>query len=518
VNVLMQKPHLRGAKRFFGTKGVPLFINNRFVESVGVGGKFWEVTNPATQEVLAITPQSTKAEINHSFESAAMAFQKWKTTPIAVRQRYIFKLQELIRSRTNELAEILSHEQGKTFADAQGEIFRGLEVVEYAVQGSSMMMGETLGNIATGVDTISYRVPLGVCAGIAPFNFPAMIPLWMFPMALVAGNTFVLKPSERVPLTTMKLMEWCKEVGLPDGVLNVVHGGKDTVDAICTDPRIKAISFVGSNQAGEYIYAKGSEHGKRVQSNMGAKNHAVILPDASKDDTLNMLCNAAFGAAGQRCMALSVAVMVGESSSWVKDLVEKAKKLTVNGGMEPSADIGPLISREAQQRVVTICQKSVQQGGSLVLDGTRIQVEKYPNGNFVGPTVIDNVNISNVAYTEEIFGPVLSIVHVDTLEEAIRLVNSNDKGNGVAIFSKNGAAVRKFQSEVEVGQVGVNVAIPVPLPMFSFTGWKNSMRGDLNFYGKMGFQFFTKVKTITSRWRDDESVVSLSGAFPTQGV
>ncbi|KAF8817821.1 putative methylmalonate-semialdehyde dehydrogenase [acylating] [Cardiosporidium cionae] len=397
--------------RFISTGGilidkqVPLFINNQFIKSqanVNAPGEGFAVVNPATQELLAMTPQALPSELQMAREAAATAFLSWKEISIPARQRYMLKLQAIIRDRTPDLAEILSYEQGKTIEDAKGDIFRGLEVVEYSLSGSSILMGESLENISRYIDTYSYHQPLGVCAGIAPFNFPAMIPLWMFPIACVAGNTFVLKPSERVPLCTMKLMEWCREIELPAGVVNVVHGGKPTVDFICRDSHIKAISFVGSNRAGEYIYEEGTKHGKRVQSNMGAKNHAVVMPDADKEDTLNMLCNAAFGAAGQRCMAISVVIMVGETKKWISELIPRAQTFKVGAGYEVGTDIGPLISKEAKDRAIFITKNAVSEGASLVLNGLDIHVDAYPNGNFIGPTILDNVSPSMSCYTVEL--------------------------------------------------------------------------------------------------------------------
>eukprot|EP00386_Alphamonas_edax_P004418 GDKI01013990.1.p1 GENE.GDKI01013990.1~~GDKI01013990.1.p1 ORF type:complete len:547 (+),score=203.74 GDKI01013990.1:69-1643(+) len=495
-------------------KKVPLFINGEFIESKAT--EHFEVRNPATQELIALAPQATPEELAAAAKSSHETFKKWREVPTAVRQRYMFKLQAIIRDRTDELAELLTQEQGKTLEDAKGDVFRGLEVVEHACSAANLTMGETVENVARGVDTYSYRQPLGVCAGIPPFNSPAMIPMWMFPLAVTVGNTYLLKPSERVPLSTMKLIEWTKEAGLPEGVLNVVHGGRPTVDFICRDPAIRAISFVGSNQAGEYIYNEGSKHGKRVQSNMGAKNHGVILPDADKDDALNMICNAAFGAAGQRCMALSVCVLVGDAGEWVDDLVERAKKFKVNAGWEKGADIGPVISPESKKRITNLVKTGVAEGATLKLDGLDVKVEKYPNGNFIAPTILDNVTPNMTCYKEEIFGPVLCVMRAATIEEAIQLVNSNPYGNGTAVFTKSGSAARKFQREIDVGQVGINLPIPVPLPFFSFTGWRASFRGDMHFYGKEGLHFVTQQKTITSRWKEDNiPAATLSGAFPT---
>lgn len=361
--------------------------------------------------------------------------------------------------------------------------------------------------------------PLPCPFGPAPFNFPAMIPLWMFPLACTAGNSFVLKPSEKTPGTSMLLVDLATKAGLPEGVLSVVHGGKDTVNNICRHPTIKTISFVGSNAAGEYIHEEGSKHGKRVQANLGAKNHAVVLPDASREATVKAIVGAAFGAAGQRCMALSTLVLVGKTEEWIDDIVQGAKELTVGCGFDAGVDVGPLITSQSQSRVHDIISKAVEEGASIPLDGRQGgSVEGYPHGNFVHPTVLSEVSTNNIAYREEIFGPVLTCVNaVGTLDEAIQLINQNPYGNGVAVFTSSGAAARKFTHEIQAGQVGINVPIPVPLPMFSFTGNKASIRGDINFYGKSGIQFYTQLKTVTSNWPIDASTDLGGVIMPTMG-
>ncbi|CAG8484024.1 10471_t:CDS:10 [Ambispora gerdemannii] len=414
-------------------------------------------------------------------------------------------LQLLIRQNTDKLARSITEEQGKTFPDAKGDVFRGLQVVENACNIPSSFMGEQL-EVATDMDTFTVRQPLGVTAGICPFNFPAMIPLWMFPLSIAAGNTMIIKPSERDPGAMMLLAELAAEAGVPKGVLNVVHGSVDTVNFICDNEHIKAISFVGSDAAGKYIHARGSANGKRVQANLGAKNHGVILPDANKNHALNQLTGAAFGAAGQRCMALSTTVFVGEAQEWLPELAERAKKLKVTGGFEPDADLGPLISPQAKERVEGLIQSGVDQGAELVLDGRNPTVpEKYKNGNFVGPTILANVKTHMECYKQEIFGPVLVCLSVDTLDEAIELINKNPYGNGTAIFTNSGSNARYFNQNIDVGQVGaVNTPIPVPLPMFSFTGSRGSIQGDVYFYGKSGLQFYTQTKTITSLWRRED--------------
>ncbi|MBC3338185.1 CoA-acylating methylmalonate-semialdehyde dehydrogenase [Pseudomonas proteolytica] len=485
-------------------KQAKLLINGEWVESKTT--EWQDIVNPATQQVLARVPFATADEVNAAIDAAQRAFQTWKLTPIGARMRIMLKLQALIREHSKRIAAVLSAEQGKTIADAEGDIFRGLEVVEHACSIGTLQMGEFAENVAGGVDTYTLRQPIGVCAGITPFNFPAMIPLWMFPMAIACGNTFVLKPSEQDPLSTLMLVELALEAGVPAGVLNVVHGGKDVVDALCTHKDIKAVSFVGSTAVGTHVYDLAGKHGKRVQSMMGAKNHAVVLPDANREQTLNALVGAGFGAAGQRCMATSVVVLVGAAKQWLPDLKALAQKLKVNAGSEAGTDVGPVISKRAKARILDLIESGVKEGAKLELDGRGIQVPGFEQGNFVGPTLFSGVTTDMQIYTQEIFGPVLVVLEVDTLDEAIALVNANPFGNGTGLFTQSGAAARKFQSEIDVGQVGINIPIPVPVPIFSFTGSRGSKLGDLGPYGKQVVQFYTQTKTVTSRWFDDDSV------------
>ncbi|MGZ5086425.1 MAG: CoA-acylating methylmalonate-semialdehyde dehydrogenase [Usitatibacter sp.] len=489
--------------RVAAAPAVKLLIGGKFVESKA---KAWrDVVNPATQEVLARVPMCDAAEVGEAVKAAAEAFKTWKNVPLGQRARIMLKLQELIRRDMKKIAAVLTAEQGKTLPDAEGDIFRGLEVVEHACSIGTLSLGEFAENVAGGVDTYFIRQPIGVCAGITPFNFPAMIPLWMFPMAIVCGNTFVLKPSEQDPMTPMLLAELAIEAGVPAGVLNVVHGGKEAVDALCTHPDVKAVSFVGSTHVGEHVYKLASHHGKRAQCMMGAKNHAVVMPDANKEKSLDALVGAGFGAAGQRCMATSVAVLVGEANKWIPDIVAKAKTLKVNVGTAAGTDIGPVISKQAKNRIEGLIEQGVKEGAKLELDGRNATVAGYDSGNFIAPTIFSGVKPTHKVYTEEIFGPVLVLVSVDTLDEAIDLVNRNPFGNGTGIFTQSGAAARKFQNEIDVGQVGINVPIPVPVPYFSFTGSRGSKLGDLGPYGKQVIQFYTQVKTVTSRWFDDET-------------
>lgn len=483
---------------------VKLLIDGEWVESQST--EWHDIVNPATQQVLAKVPFATAAEVDAAVSAAQRAFQTWKLTPIGARMRIMLKLQALIREHSKRIAVVLSAEQGKTIADAEGDIFRGLEVVEHACSIGSLQMGEFAENVAGGVDTYTLRQPIGVCAGITPFNFPAMIPLWMFPMAIACGNTFVLKPSEQDPLSTMLLVELAIEAGVPAGVLNVVHGGKDVVDGLCTHKDIKAVSFVGSTAVGTHVYDLAGKHGKRVQSMMGAKNHAVVLADANREQALNALVGAGFGAAGQRCMATSVVVLVGAAKQWLPDLKALAQKLTVNAGNEPGTDVGPVISKKAKARILDLIESGIKEGAKLELDGRDIKVPGYEQGNFVGPTLFSGVTTDMQIYTQEIFGPVLVVLEVDTLDQAIALVNANPFGNGTGLFTQSGAAARKFQTEIDVGQVGINIPIPVPVPFFSFTGSRGSKLGDLGPYGKQVVQFYTQTKTVTARWFDDDSV------------
>ena len=483
---------------------VKLLIGGQWVESKTTVWR--DVVNPATQDVLARVPFATADELDAAVASAQAAFKTWRKTSIGVRARIFLKYQQLIREHMKELAAILTSEQGKTLPDAEGDIFRGLEVVEHAANIGTLQMGEIANNVATGVDTYTLLQPLGVCAGITPFNFPAMIPLWMFPMAIACGNTFVLKPSEQDPLVTCRLVELALEAGIPAGVLNVVHGGEDIVNGICDHADIKAVSFVGSTKVGTHVYNRATLAGKRAQCMMGAKNHAVVMPDANKEQTLNNLVGAAFGAAGQRCMAASTAVLVGEARNWIPDLVSKSRTLKVNAGMEPGTDVGPVVSCAALSRVNGLIERGVAEGARLVLDGRNPQVPGYEKDNFVGPTIFAGVKPGMSIYDQEIFGPVLIIVETDTLDEAIELINRNPNGNGTAIFTQSGAAARKFQEDIDVGQVGINVPIPVPVPLFSFTGSRGSKLGDLGPYGKQVILFYTQTKTITQRWFDDSTL------------
>ncbi|EAU92693.2 methylmalonate-semialdehyde dehydrogenase [Coprinopsis cinerea okayama7 len=478
------------------------FIGGQFVESKST--EWIEVQDPSTQTVLTRVPQTTETEFEQAVDAASQAFKTWSRTSLLTRQKFVLELQHLLRKNADAIAASIVLEQGKTWADAHGDLLRGLQVVETAAGITSNLLGDKL-EVTKDMDTYVRRVPLGVCASVAPFNFPAMIPLWTIPLAAVTGNTLVLKPSERDPGAAMMIAELCQQAGLPDGVLNVVHGGVPTVNAICDHPAIKAISFVGGDKAGKHIYDRGTQNGKRVQANLGAKNHAILMPDANKNLALNSIVGAAFGAAGQRCMAVSVAILVGDSQAWLPELVERAKKLKVSGGFEPGADLGPVISPAAKERILGLISSAEADGGEILLDGRNISVPDYPDGNFVGPTIIKG-GVGMKCYDQEIFGPVLIVLQAETLDDALDIINNNRYGNGAAIFTQSGATARKFETEVNVGQLGVNVPIPVPLPMFSWSGNKASVLGDIGFYGKSGINFYTQNKTITSLWKAEDAL------------
>lgn len=481
-----------------------LFIDGQLVDSET---KEWlDVHNPATNQVVTKVPKATPGELEAALNSCKNAYADWSSRSIISRQSIISNYKYEIQKNMKRLAESITVEQGKTLLDAEGDITRGLQVVEFASAITSLGTGQYLHGVSKSMDTYSFRTPLGVCGGIAPFNFPAMIPLWMFPLAIVAGNTYIMKPSERVPGTTMILMDLLNRAGCPPGVVNVIHGQHEAVNFICDHPDIKAVSFVGSDKAGEHVHNRCTQAGKRVQCNMGAKNHGIVLPDANKKDTLKQLVGAAFGAAGQRCMALSTAIFVGESQEWIPELVDLARNLKVSAGHLPNVDLGPLISPQAKQRCCDLVESGVRQGAKLILDGRNIKVEGYENGNFVGPTILTDVTPDMECYTEEIFGPVLVIVKCNTFENAIQLINKNCYGNGTALFTTSGSKARQYVEQTNVGQIGINVPIPVPLPMFSFTGSKKSFMGDYNFYGRAGFEFYTQIKTVTQSWPPEDNL------------
>ncbi|ALM51512.1 CoA-acylating methylmalonate-semialdehyde dehydrogenase [Halomonas huangheensis] len=471
-------------------------------------GEWRDVVNPATQQVVARVPFCSLDEVDRAIDSARDAFVSWRKVPLAKRMRIMLKLQALVREHTGELAALISEEHGKTLPDAEGEVGRGLEVIEHACSITSLQMGEVAENAASEVDVYTLNQPLGVGAGITAFNFPVMLPCFMFPMAIATGNCFVLKPSEQDPSSTMRLVELALEAGVPAGVLNVVHGGPEVANRLCEHPDIKAVSFIGSTQVGTQIYRRAGETGKRCQAMMGAKNHCVVMPDANRSQSINNLLGSAFGAAGQRCMANSVVVLVGEARQWLEDIVAGAQGMKVGPGTDRQADLGPLVSPQAKARVESLIADGEREGAKLLVDGRNCKVEGYPEGNFVGPTVFSGVTADMTVYREEIFGPVLCVVEVETLDEAIAFINANPNGNGTSIFTSSGWVARRFETHIDVGQVGINVPIPVPVAWFSFTGSRGSKLGDLGPNGKQAIQFWTQTKTVTARWFEPENVSS----------
>ncbi len=462
--------------------------------------RYGEVFDSATGEQCADVVMASEADVDAAIQSAQNAFASWSRTPVLRRARVMFRFKELIERDRKEIAALVTQEHGKVLHDADGSIQRGLEVVEFACGIPHLIKGEYSDQVGTGVDTYSMRQPLGVCAGITPFNFPAMVPLWMFPLAIACGNTFVLKPSEKDPGCSMRWAELLKEAGLPDGVLNVVQGDHVAVNSILTDPRIAAVSFVGSTPVAEHVYRTASEHGKRVQALGGAKNHLVVLPDADMDQAADALVGAGYGSAGERCMAISAIVTVGDSAEpLLEKLLPRIAALKVGPGSDNNNDMGPLITAEHRDKVRSYIDLGEAEGAELVVDGREHEITKSP-GYFLGPSLFDKTSSDMRVYKEEIFGPVLTITRVDTFDEAIKLINDHEYGNGTAIFTRDGDAAREFASGIQVGIVGVNVPIPVPLAFHSFGGWKRSLFGDMSIYGMEGVRFYTRLKTVTSRW------------------
>ncbi|GMU72376.1 MAG: CoA-acylating methylmalonate-semialdehyde dehydrogenase [Burkholderiales bacterium] len=468
--------------------------------------RYGEVTNPATGHVVRHVPFANAADVDAAVRSADAAFPAWRAMPPLRRARILMRFRELMDAHRKDLAKLVTQEHGKTLADAEGSITRGIEVVEFATGIPHLLKGEHSENVGTDVDTWSIRQPLGVCAGITPFNFPAMVPMWMYPIALACGNTFVLKPSERDPTLALRMAELLKEAGLPDGVFNVVHGDKESVDALLAHPLVRAVSFVGSTPIARYIYETGARHGKRVQALGGAKNHAIVLPDADLDFTTEAIIGAGYGSAGERCMAISAVVAVGDAGdALVGKLASRAKRIATGPGDAAGTEMGPVITCAAKDRITGLIDKGVAEGAKLVLDGRRPSIPGHPDGFFVGPTLFDHVEPSHAIYREEIFGPVLCVVRAESLDDAIALVNRNPYANGAAVFTRSGHAARVFQQDCEVGMVGVNVPIPVPMAFFSFGGWRNSLFGDLHVHGMDGVRFYTRTKVMTARWPDDGS-------------
>jgi len=482
------------------TENLTHFIDGQHVP--GASGDFQPVYNPATGESNSQVPLASADEVKAAIASANRAFPGWSATAPAKRARVMFKFRELLYAHIDELAELVSKEHGKTLDDAKGEVSRGIEVVEFACGVPHLLKGEHSDSVATNIDTYSFRQPLGVVAGITPFNFPTMVPMWMFPIAIACGNTFVIKPSERDPSATIRLVELLHEAGLPNGVLNLVNGGKDAVNELLRNPDVKAVSFVGSTAVGEYIYSEGCKHGKRVQALCGAKNHMVVMPDADMDKAVDALMGAAYGSAGERCMAISVAVAVGDETAdeLVGKLTPKIRGLKVAPYTDPEAEMGPVVTQDAKERIEGYIQSGVDAGADLVIDGRGLSLQGYENGYFLGGTLFDRVTPDMKIYTDEIFGPVLCVVRADDYEYALKLVNEHEYGNGTAIFTRDGDTARNFTTRVQAGMVGVNVPIPVPVAYHSFGGWKRSLFGDHDVHGMEGVRFYTKLKAVTTRW------------------
>jgi malonate-semialdehyde dehydrogenase (acetylating)/methylmalonate-semialdehyde dehydrogenase len=474
---------------------VPAWINGK---AETPSGRLGEVFNPATGQVTKRVPLCDRDTIDRAVKAAAAAYPAWRDTPPLRRARVMQKFLDLLQKNQKALAAIITEEHGKTLPDAMGSVQRGIEVVEFACGIPQLLKGEYSENVGTQVDTHTVRQPVGVCAGITPFNFPVMVPLWMFPMAIACGNTFILKPSEKVPSASVRMAALFKEAGLPDGVLNVVHGDKVAVDSLLNNPLVNAISFVGSTPIAKYIYETGARNGKRVQALGGAKNHAVVLPDADLEFTAEALIGAAYGSAGERCMAISAVVAVGSSAEKLVSLIEKkARAIKIGPGDADGIDMGPLVTAEHRNKVASFIETGKKEGAKVVLDGSKSDMKE---GFFLGTTLFDHVTPEMQVYKNEIFGPVLVVLRVDSLEEAIELVNKNPYANGTAIFTESGGAARRFENEIQVGMVGVNVPIPVPVAFYSFGGWKNSLFGDLHVHGTEGVKFYTRTKVVTTRW------------------
>ena len=481
-------------------------------------GRLGDVFDPSTGRVVRRVPLAGREDVARAVAAAEAAWPGWRDTPALRRARILMRYRELLDEHRDALARLIGEEHGKTTADAAGSLQRGVEVVEFAMGVPHLLKGEQAGEVAKGVSCHSERQPVGVCAGITPFNFPAMVPMWMFPLAIACGNTFVLKPSERVPSTSLALARLFAEAGLPPGVLNVVPGDAEAVDALLTHPGVSAVSFVGSTPVARHVYETAARGGKRVQALGGAKNHAVVMPDADLDGAADALIGAAYGSAGERCMAISAVVAVGEAGDpLVAKLREKASALRVGPGTRPGVEMGPVITAAHRERIRSLVAAGLKEGARAVLDGRSLRVPEAEDGFFLGPTLLDGVTPAMTVYREEIFGPVLIVLRAGSLDEALAVVNANPYGNGTAIFTRSGAAAQRFEHEVQVGMVGVNVAIPVPMAFFSFGGWKQSLFGDLHVHGAEGVKFYTRTKAVTTRWPEPTPSPRTDLAMPTLG-
>jgi len=480
-------------------KSCPLYINGKAVISRGPKDV---QHNPATGEAVAEIPRSTAEEISAAVDAAHAAFPAWSRTPVLQRCRVLFQFRQVLEDHADELIPLITEENGKTLDEARGSFQRGIECVEFACGVPSLMMGDTVDQVGTGVDGWSTRNPIGVCVGITPFNFPFMVPLWMFPMAIACGNTFVLKPSDKVPRTSVRLVQLAHEAGLPAGVLNLVHGAKDAVDHLLTNPRVKGVSFVGSSAVARYIYQTAANNGKRVQALGGAKNHSVVMPDAEMKSAVAAIMGSSFGCAGERCLATSVVVAVGEvADPLVKELVRAADGMKVCAGSQSGAQMGPVITEEARKRILSYIELGEKEGAVLARDGRKDSASRGA-GYFVGPTILDKVSPASRVAREEIFGPVLSVVRVKNIKEALEVIAGSEYGNAASIFTRSGGAAREFTQNVTAGMVGINVGVPAPVAFFPFTGWRNSFFGDLHALGKDSVHFYTEQRVVTCRWPD----------------
>jgi malonate-semialdehyde dehydrogenase (acetylating)/methylmalonate-semialdehyde dehydrogenase len=485
----------------------PIFIGGEWRNVSGVATS--PVFNPSRGEIIAEVPMCGADIVNEAVEAAAAAFPAWRETPAVERARVFFRYRQLVEENFDRICQSVTREHGKTLAEARGSTYRGIENIEYACGVPTLLFGDTLENLARGVDCETLHQPLGVCVGITPFNFPAMVPMWMFPLAIACGNTFVLKPSEKVPLTVVLLIELLEKAGLPKGVLNLVHGGRESVDALLTHPKVKAISFVGSSPVAKYIFETGTRHGKRVQANGGAKNYIVIMPDADVSHTVEALSTAAFGCAGERCMAGSTAIAVGAAADRVlPSLVEAARSIKV-GPTDTAAqpDMGPVITAQHRDRVMSLLATGEKEGAKIIADGRGVHVADAPNGFYLGATIVDKVQNEMTLAREEVFGPVLNVMRMEDLDHAIEVANRSAYGNGTAIFTNSGKAAREFKHRVKAGMVGINVGVPATMAMFPFTGWDDSFYGDLHIQGKEAVQFYTQQKVVTTRWFGDAGAV-----------
>jgi malonate-semialdehyde dehydrogenase (acetylating)/methylmalonate-semialdehyde dehydrogenase len=481
----------------------PVFINGEWRTVSDVPST--PVFNPSRGEVIAEAPLAGAQVVDEAVESAAAAFPAWRETPPVERTRLFFRYRHLVEENFDRLCQTVCREHGKTLVEARGSVQRGIENIEYACSVPTLLMGDTLENLARGVDCETFLQPLGVCAGITPFNFPAMVPLWMFPLALACGNTFVLKPSEKVPLTAILLVELLEKAGLPKGVLNLVHGGRECVDALLVHPKVRAISFVGSSPVAKHVFETGTRHGKRVQANGGAKNYLVIMPDADVALTVEAISTAAFGCAGERCMAGSTAMPVGAAADRVLPLlVQTARSIRVGPtDVELQPDMGPVITAQHRDRIAGLVASGEQEGARVICDGRGARIPSAPNGFYMAPTIVDHVRAEMTLAAEEVFGPVLNVMRMEDLDAAIETANKSAYGNGAAIFTQSGKAAREFKHRVKAGMVGINVGVPAPMAMFPFTGWDDSFYGDLHIQGREGVQFYTQQKVVTTRWFGD---------------